>query len=90
MLVSSGIAVGAGAVEDDLVLLHPQGDMPRDVADRALELLVAERGDGAAAVADQVVVMAVPLAHGLEANNPLADPSRRATRPSSVSSSSTR
>jgi ABC-type Mn2+/Zn2+ transport system permease subunit len=50
-------AVAAGAVEHDVVLGDVEGDAARDPVDRALELLVLERDDLAAVVADEVVVV---------------------------------
>jgi len=50
-------AVLAGAVEHDLVLVHAHRDAAAELPDRVLELVVAEGHNGAAAVADEVVMV---------------------------------
>src|ERR671938_907329 len=58
--MDSGSARPAGcarAAQDDLVGLDLAAEAAREVADRALEPLVGERGDVAALVADDVVVV---------------------------------
>ena len=52
-------AVFAGAVEHDFVFVDAHRDSATEFLDRGLELGVGERDDGAAVVADEVVVMSV-------------------------------
>ena len=73
----------AGAVEHDLVLGDVHRDALGELADRPLERLVGERREGAADVADQVVVMAGAGADRLVARRAAADLERE-TRPSAV------
>jgi hypothetical protein len=65
--VRSGAAVAAGAAEDDVVPGDRVPGSALDVVQGSLELLVGERLDLAAPVADQVVVMLAAGVDRLEA-----------------------
>ena len=67
-------AVPARPVEHDLVLGHVEGDAVGDAVDCALQLVVLERDDLLACVADEVVVMvAAAGVDGLVAGDAVAD-----------------
>src|SRR5450759_2938701 len=68
-----GGAALARAVQDHLVLGDSQRHVLADATQLALESLVSERIEPPAAIADHVVVVAVPVSHRLVAHNALAD-----------------
>src|SRR5690349_3833657 len=68
-----GAALGALAVEHDLVLGHGEGDAAREAVDGALEVIVGEGLHVAAAIADHVVMVVAVGARGLVARRALAD-----------------
>src|SRR5688500_12484559 len=70
--VPLGTAVGAGAAEHDLVLLHRVAEAPGGARERPLEPVVDEGLDPAAAVADEMV-MVMLAARRLEPRDPVAD-----------------
>ena len=66
-------AVAAGPVEHDIVLGHLEVDLPREPFDALLERAIVERGDPAAAVADQVLVVLAGREQPLVARHALAN-----------------
>jgi hypothetical protein len=63
----------AGAVEHDFVFGDAHWDAAFEVFDCGLETGVGERGDGAAVVADEVVVVSVAGSDWFVAGHGLAD-----------------
>src|SRR5207302_1418695 len=64
-------AVGAGADQDDLVLVHRVAEATGNAVDRALQPQVAERLDLAAVAAHEVVVVIAVGLRRLEARDPV-------------------
>src|SRR6266536_1985007 len=62
----------AGPVEHDLVVRDPERDPPAELADHQLELLVGERQEPPAAIADEMMVVLMLAPDCLEAGGALA------------------
>src|SRR4051812_30861133 len=67
------LATAARAVQDDLVVVDAEAQPAGEVLERALELVVLERRDRPAVVADHVVVVLAARMRGLVAGDAVAD-----------------